>query len=130
MKHSDMKQVPLDRLLYAMLADARWTAKIPYTDAWVSSVQHLVGGLVGLILAMLMETVLLIIRTSVSPRSKAEEILLRHDKKTQEAKLQQAREAAVRQALDPGMHRAGSDRVSADGDSALPAVPPEVKKEQ
>ena len=96
----------------------------------VLSVQHVVGGLIGLILAMLMETVLLIIRTSVSPRSKAEEILLRHDKEVQEAKLQKEREAAVRQALDPGMHSAGSKWVGADGDSDAPAAPPEVKKEQ
>ena len=92
--------------------------------------QHLVGGLVGLILAMLMETVLLIIRTSVSPRSKAEEILLKHDKEVQEAKLREEREAAVRQALDSGMRSTESDRVRADGDSAAPAVPQEVKKEQ
>ena len=91
--------------------------------------QHLVGGLIGLILAMLMETVLLIIRTSVSPRSKAEETLLRHDKAVQEAKLQKDREAAIRQALDAGMHSAGSDGVRADH-LAAPAAPPEVKKKQ
>ena len=96
----------------------------------ICSVQHLVGGLIGLILAMLMETVLLIIRTSVSPRSKAEEILLRHDKEVQEAKLQKDREAAVRQALDAGMHTANSDGVSANGEPAAAAVSPKVKKEQ
>ena len=96
----------------------------------VFPVQHLVGGLVGLILAMLMETVLLIIRTSVSPRSKAEEILLRDDREVQEAKLQKAREAAVRQALDPGIHSAGSDGVRGDYGPAVPAAAPEVKKEQ
>jgi hypothetical protein len=53
----------------------------------VCDVQQLVGGLVGLILAMLMETVLLIIRTTVSPWSKAEEILLKHDRQMQEAKI-------------------------------------------
>lgn len=86
--------------------------------------QQLVGGLTGLILAMLMETVLLIIRTSVSPRSKAEEILMRHDRDLQEAKLRKQRAAGIEQAM--------MGRDAAEGSSAAsgPAVSTAVKKEQ
>lgn len=41
----------------------------------VCTVQHVVGGLVGLIFAMLMETLLLIIRTTVPPTLPVEEAL-------------------------------------------------------
>lgn len=61
--------------------------------------QHLVGGLTGLILAMLMEAILLIIRTSVSPRSRAEESLLRSDREVQEGKLRKQRAAQIDEAL-------------------------------
>jgi hypothetical protein len=44
-------------------------------------VQHIVGGLLGLIIAMLLETVLLIIRTTVPPRLPMEEVLLRKELK-------------------------------------------------
>ena len=61
--------------------------------------QHVMGGLIGLIFAMLMEAILLIIRTSVAPRSKAEESLLRHDREVQEAELSKQRAAQIDEAL-------------------------------
>ncbi len=61
--------------------------------------QRLVGGLVGLIFAMLMEAVLLVIRTSVSPQSKAEESLLRHESELHEAELSKQRAAQIEEAL-------------------------------
>ena len=73
--------------------------------------QRLVGGLIGLIFAMLMEAVLLIIRTSVSPRSKAEESLLRHDREAQEAKLEKQRAVQIDEALH-GRTTAETDSVA------------------
>lgn len=86
--------------------------------------QQLVGGLIGLILAILMETVLLIIRTTVSPRSKAEEILLRHDREMQEAKL---RKEQVRERDQNG---ADDEPEEARDSAAKPASNSKVKKDQ
>ena len=87
--------------------------------------QQLVGGLIGLILAMLMETVLLIIRTTVSPRSKAEEILLRHDREMQEAKLRKE------QARERDQNGADDDEPEEARDSAgEPESNSKVKKDQ
>ncbi len=86
--------------------------------------QQLVGGLIGLIFAMLMEAVLLIIRTSVSPRSRAEESLLRHERELQEAKLKKQRAAQIEEAL--------RWKPTAEADSAAAGDPAstETKKEQ
>ena len=86
--------------------------------------QQLVGGLIGLIFAMLMEAVLLIIRTSVSPRSRAEESLLRHERELQEAKLKKQRAAQIEEALR-GQRTAEADSVVAGGPASK-----ETKKEQ
>lgn len=88
--------------------------------------QQLVGGLIGLILAMLMETILLIIRTSVSPRSKAEETLLRHDRELQEAKLSKQRARQVEEAIDGSTAAEDDFRTSV----ATSAERTESKKEQ
>ena len=69
--------------------------------------QQLVGGLIGLIFAMLMEAVLLIIRTSVSPRSRAEESLLRHERELQEAKLKKQRAAQIEESAALEAHCRG-----------------------
>jgi len=88
--------------------------------------QQLVGGLIGLILAMLMETILLIIRTSVSPRSRAEETLLRHDRELQEAKLTKQRARQVEEAMGGSTAAEGDVRPSV----ATAAERTESKKEQ
>ena len=88
--------------------------------------QQLVGGLIGLILAMLMETILLIIRTSVSPRSRAEETLLRHDRELQEAKLTKQRARQVEEAMK------GSTAAEGDVSTSVTTVAEHIesKKEQ
>jgi hypothetical protein len=93
-------------------------------DPLVRDVQQLVGGLIGLILAMLMETVLLIIRTTVSPRSKAEEILLRHNREMQEAKLQKE------QAREKDQNGADDQPEEASYGAGEPASNSNVKKDQ
>ncbi len=86
--------------------------------------QQLVGGLIGLIFAMLMEAVLVIIRTSVAPRSKAEESLLRHERELQEAKLSKQRAAQVEEALR------GQTPAEANGAAAGGPISTDTKKEQ
>lgn len=85
--------------------------------------QHLVGGLIGLISAMLMEAVLLIIRTSVSPRSRVEESLLRHDRELQEAKLSKQRAAQIDEALR------GKTTAQAPGGALEATIRTDTKKE-
>ena len=106
---------------------AEWLQKMDnkaVDDPLVCDVQQLVGGLIGLILAMLMETVLLIIRTTVSPRSKAEEILLRHNREMQEAKLRKE------QAKERDQNGADDQPEEACYDAAEPASNSSVKKDQ
>ena len=110
-------------LAFSLDSSGKGTSLATADILWCA-MQHLVGGLLGLIFAMLLESVLLIIRSSIAPRSRAEESLLRHEREVQEAKLSKQRAAQIDEALR------GTVTTEADGVETGAAPSADTKKEQ